>query len=126
MFNKPKNAFLRCFHHQFLKFALETQIKAYAAVATVQHAEKRVFALVSSSTFEIHSRNAKKGICSTRKCSTCQKKAFLRCFHHQFLKFDLETQIKAYAAVASVQHAEKRVFALFSLSTFENTQETQI
>ena len=39
MFNMPKNAIWQYFHHQLLKSALETQIKAYAAVANDQHAE---------------------------------------------------------------------------------------
>ena len=81
-----KNAFLHCFHDLFSKTALETQIMAYAAVANVQHAEKRVFALFSSSILENSSRYANKGICRSRKCSTRRKKAFLHCFHHQFLK----------------------------------------
>ena len=119
MFIMPKNVFLQCFYHPFLKTALETQIKANATFLNVQHAEKHVFALFSSSIFEICTRNANKGICRSRKCSTCRKNAFLQCFHHQFLKFAQETQIKAYAAVANVQHAEKRVFALFSSSIFE-------
>ena len=142
-----KNAFLRWFHNQFLKNASETQIKAYAVVANVQHAEKRVFAQFSSSIFETASesqimayaafakvqhaekrvftrfsssifencfRNANIGICSSR----IPKNAFLHCFRHQFLKSSLETQIKAYAVFANVQHAEKRVFALFSSSIF--------
>ena len=46
MFNMPKNAFLHCFHHQFSKFALETQIKAYVVVASVEHAEKSRFCSV--------------------------------------------------------------------------------
>ena len=71
MFKMPKNAFLECFHHQVLKSTLETQIKAYAAVANEKHAEKRVFAVFSSSCFEIYSRNANKGIRSIRKYSTC-------------------------------------------------------
>ena len=83
--------------------------------------KKRVFALISSSIFENFFRNANKGICSSRKCSTQRKNAFLQCFHHQFLKTALETQIKAYAVVANVQHDEKRVFALFSRSIFENS-----
>ena len=81
--------------------------------------KKLVYALFSSSIFKICSKNAIIGICRSRKCSTCQKYTFLQCFHHQFLKSALETQIKAYAAVANVQHAEKRVFALFLSSTFE-------
>ena len=115
---RRKNAFLQCFHHQFLKFALETQIKAYAAVSNVQHAEKHVFALFSSSIFEICSRNANIGICSSRKCSTCWKNAFLHCFHYQFLKFALETQIKAYAVVASFKHAEKTRFRTVFIINF--------
>ena len=141
MFIMPKNEFLRCFHHQFLKTALETQIKAYAVVAYAQHAEKRVFALFSSSIFEICSRNANKAICSRRKCSTCRKNAFLQCFqdqflgaatetqlqrsqlfnmhinaflqcfHHKFLKTASETQIKAYADFANVKNAEKTRFS---------------
>ena len=77
-----KNAFLHCFHHQFLKTAVETQINAYAAVANVQLGEKSVFPLFYSSIYEIHSRNANKGICSSRKCSTRRRNAFLQCFHH--------------------------------------------
>ena len=100
---QSKNAFLHCFHYQFLKFALETQRKAYAV----------------PSIFEICSRNANKGICSIRKCSTCRKNAFLHCFHHQFLKTSLETQIKAYAVIVNVKHAEKRNLASFSLTNFE-------
>ena len=46
LFNMPKNAFLHCFHHQLLKSTLETQIKAYAVVASVQHAEKTRFCTV--------------------------------------------------------------------------------
>ena len=42
MFNMPKNAFLHLFHQHLVKSTLETQIKAYAVVANVQHAEKRV------------------------------------------------------------------------------------
>ena len=60
VFNKQKNSFLHFFHHQFSETALETQIKAYAAFANVQHTEKRVFALFSSPTFENCLRNAKK------------------------------------------------------------------
>ena len=86
-----KYAYLQCFHHPFLKTALETQIKAYAVVAKVQDAEKRVFALFSSSIFEICSRNANIGICSSRQCSTCRKYAFLQCFHPPFLKTALKT-----------------------------------
>ena len=120
MFIMPKNAFFHCFIHQLLKSTLETQIKAYAAVfANVHHAEKRVFPLFSSSIFEICSRNANKGIFSIRKCSTCRKNAFLHFFYHQFSITALETQIQAYAAVANVHHAEKRVFPLFYSSTFE-------
>ena len=89
-------------------------------------AKKRVFALFSSSIFEICSRNANKGICSSSNCSTCWKNAFLQCFHYQFSKTSLETRIKAFAAVANVQHAEKRVFALFSSSTLKSLLETQI
>ena len=119
VFKMPKNAFLHCFHYQFLKFALEKQIRSYAVVASVQHAEKRVFALFSSSIFENCFRNANKGICSGRKWSTCRKNAFLQCLHNQFLKTALETRIKAFAAVANVHHAEKSVFSLFYSSTFE-------
>ena len=54
------------------------------------------------------------------------KNAFLHCFHHQLFKSVLETQIKAYAAVANAQHAEKRVFAVFSSSILKSTLETQI
>ena len=46
MFNMPKNALMHCFHHKFLKFALETQIKAYVMVASVEHAEKTRFCSV--------------------------------------------------------------------------------
>ena len=55
MLDMPKNAIWLCFHHQLLKSALETQIKAYAAFAKVHHTEKRYLALFSSSTFEIFS-----------------------------------------------------------------------
>ena len=111
---------MRCFHHQFLKFALETQIKAYSVFANVQHAEKCVFALFSTSIFEICSRKANMAICSSRKCSTCRKNVFLHCFHFQFLKTALETQIKAYAVVASVQHAEKTRFCTVFMIYFRN------
>ena len=80
MLNMPKNKFLQCFLHQVLKSTLETQIKAYAAVANVKHAEKRVFAVFSSSSFEIYSRNANTGISSIRKCSTCRKTRFCTVF----------------------------------------------
>ena len=56
--NMPKNAFLQCFHHQLLKSTPETQKKAYAVFTNTQHAEIRVFALFSSSTLEIYSRDA--------------------------------------------------------------------
>ena len=50
----------------------------------------------------------------------------MRGFHHQLLKTALETQIKAYAAVANAQHAEKRVSAVFSSSILKTALETQI
>ena len=52
MFNMPINAIWLCFHDQRLKSALETQIKAYAEVANIQHAEKRYLAVFSSSLFK--------------------------------------------------------------------------
>ena len=39
MFNMRKNAIWLSFHLQLLKSNLETQTKAYAAFANVQHAE---------------------------------------------------------------------------------------
>ena len=60
IFNIPKKAIWLCFHHQLFKSTLETQIKAYAEFANVQHAEKRYLIVFSSSTFEIYSRNANK------------------------------------------------------------------
>ena len=115
-----KNAFLQCFYHHVLKIALEKQIMSYVAFTNVQHAEERVFALFSSSTFQLYSRNANIGICSSRKCSTCRKNAFLLCFHRQFLKTALQTQIKAYAVVASVQHAEETRFCSVFIINFWN------
>ena len=120
MLNMPKNAFLHCFQLQLFKSNLETQIQAYAAVASVQHAEKRYLTVISSSTFENCFSYANKGICSIRKCSRCRKNVFLHCFHHHLLKYALETQIMAYAAFANAQHAEKRVFAVISSWIFEN------
>ena len=120
MFNVPKNAFWLWFHHQLMKTALQTQIMVYAAFANAQHAENRVFALFSSWSFEICSRKANTGICSIRKCSTCRENVFLNCFYNHPLKSALETQVKAYAAVANVQHAEKRYLTVISTSTFEN------
>ena len=76
MFNMLKNAIWQCFHNQLSKSTLETRINAYAAVANVPHAEKRVYALFSSSTFEIYSRNSNIAIRSIRKCSTCRKTLF--------------------------------------------------
>ena len=53
MLDMPKNAIWQCFHHQLLKYALETQVEAYAAFANVQHTEKRYLGVFSSTTFEI-------------------------------------------------------------------------
>ena len=68
--------------------------------------------------FEICSRNVNKGICSNRKCSTCRKNAFLYCFHHQLSKIALETQIKAYAVLANVQHPKKTRFCSVFIINF--------
>ena len=76
MLNMPKNAFLQCFRNNVLKTALETQIKAYAVIENVKHAEKRNLASFSLTTFEISSRNVNIGICSSRKRSTCRKTRF--------------------------------------------------
>ena len=43
MFSKQKNAIWLCFHHQLLKSALETQIKAYAAFGNVQQEENAIW-----------------------------------------------------------------------------------
>ena len=42
------------------------------------------------------------------------------------MKFDLETQIKAYAAVASVQHAENAILHCFHPQFLKFALETQI
>ena len=67
MLNIPKNAIWLSFHHHLLKSNLETQIKAYAAVVKVQHADKRYLTVISSSTFENCSRNENNSICSCCK-----------------------------------------------------------
>ena len=46
------------------------------------------------------------------------KNAIWQCFHHQLLKSDLETKIKAYAAFANIDPREKGYMAVFSSSTF--------
>ena len=88
--------------------------------------KKRVFALLSSSIFKNCFRNANKGIRNIRNCSTCRKNAYLQCFHHQFLKTASETQIKAYAVVAIVQHVEKTRFCSFHHQFSKTALETQI
>ena len=47
------------------------------------------------------------------------KHAIWLCFHNELLTSTLETQIKANEAFANAQHAEKRVFALFSPFSYE-------
>ena len=76
MFTMPINAIWQSFQLYFLKSALETQMKAYAAFAYVQHAEKHYLAVFSNSTFKIYSKKANIGICSIRICSTCRKTLF--------------------------------------------------
>ena len=71
-----KNAFLQCFHDNIWKPTYETQIKAYAAVANAQHAEKRVFAVFSSSAFEIYSRNANKAYAVFANVQHAEKRVF--------------------------------------------------
>ena len=65
--------------------------------------------------------NANKGICSSRKCSTCRKNGFLHRFHDQFLKTASETQIKANAVFANAQHAEKARFCSDFTMKFSKT-----
>ena len=76
----PKNAICLSFHHQLFKTALERQIKAYAVVANAQHAEKRVFALFSSSIFEICSRNANKAYAVVTSVQHAEKTRFFTVF----------------------------------------------
>ena len=68
MLNMPENAIWQCFLHQLLKSTQETLIKAYAAFANVQHAEKRFLAVFPSSNFEIYCRKANNSIFSSHKC----------------------------------------------------------
>ena len=84
MLNMPNNAFLQCFHHQVLKSTLETQIKAYAVFANVQHAEKRYLNVTSSSTFENCFRNANMASAVFTNVQHAEKTRFCSVFNINF------------------------------------------
>ena len=96
--------------------------KAYAVVANIQLPKKHYLDVFSNLAYEIYSKKANKGICSCIKFPTSPtkiSKMLFVVFSSQILKSTLETQIKACAVVANVQHAEKRHLAVFSSSSFE-------
>ena len=126
MLNMPKYAIWQCFHHQLLKSALETQIKAYAVVANVQLAKKLYLAVFSSSTFEINSRNAYIGICISRKCSTCRKTHFGSVFIINFRNILQKSKYKHMQHSQMLQIPKKAIWQCFHHQLFKSLLETQI
>ena len=120
MLNYPKNTIWLCVQNQLTKSSLETQITANAVVANVQLPKKILyFAVFMKTTYEIFSRNANNGICSSCKCSTSPRTPFSSVFKLNIVKSALETRLKAYTVVANVQHSKKRYLAVFSNSNCE-------
>ena len=86
MFNMPKNAFFHCFHHQFPKFALETQIRHMQQLQVFNMPKKLVFAQFLSSIFENCSRNANKAYAAFANVQHADKTLFCTVFIFNFEK----------------------------------------
>ena len=119
MFNLPINAFWKCFHNQLLKYTLGLQVKAYAAFANVQHAEKRYLAVFSSLTLEIYPRNANKDMCSICKCST-RRKTLFEVFPSLTFEIYSRNEYKGIYSILKCSTCRKMLFGCVCITNFRN------